>query len=145
MLFRSVGLFGCSYGGFFTLMALFKHPGVFAAGAAQCSVTDWAHYNHPYTVRILNGSAVNDSAAYQTSSPIYHAAGLTDRLLLQHGLIDPNVEYQDAVRLVQRLMELGKNFEFVTYPVDQHGWQTRWARRDSQRRVMQLWEATILK
>lgn len=70
---------------------------------------------------------------------------LSGRLLLQHGLIDGNVEYQDAVRLVQRLMELGKDFEFVTYPVDQHGWQTRWARRDSQRRVMKLWEETILR
>ena len=142
---KRVGLFGCSYGGFFTLMALFKHPGIFAAGAAQCSVTDWAHYNHPYTARILNGTLVGDSAAYLTSSPIYHAAGLRDKLLLQHGLIDGNVEYQDAVRLVQRLMELGKDFEFVTYPVDQHGWQTRWARRDSQRRVVKLWEETILR
>ncbi len=53
---NQVGLFGCSYGGFFTLMALFKHPGVFKAGAAQCSVTDWAHYNHGYTARILNGA-----------------------------------------------------------------------------------------
>jgi hypothetical protein len=42
-------------------------------------------------------------------------------------------------------MELGKDFEFVTYPVDQHGWQARWARRDSVRRVMKLWEETILK
>jgi dipeptidyl aminopeptidase/acylaminoacyl peptidase len=141
----NVGLFGCSYGGFYTLMALFRHPGVFQAGAAQCSVTDWAHYNHPYTARILNGTPVNDSAAYKASSPIYYASGLKDRLLLQHGLIDGNVEYQDAVRLVQRLMELGKDFEFVTYPVDQHGWQTRWARRDSQRRLTKLWEETILK
>jgi len=140
-----IGLFGCSYGGFFTLMALFKHPDLFRAGAAQCSVTDWAHYNHGYTARILNGTPVSDSAAYRASSPIYHAAGLKGRLLLQHGLIDGNVEYQDAVRLVQRLMELGKDFEFVTYPVDQHGWQTRWARRDSVRRVMKLWEETILK
>jgi len=140
-----VGLFGCSYGGFFTLMALFKHPDLFRAGAAQCSVTDWAHYNHGYTARILNGTPVTDSTAYLASSPIYHAAGLRGRLLLQHGLIDGNVEYQDAVRLVQRLMELGKDFEFVTYPVDQHGWQTRWARRDSVRRVARLWEETILK
>jgi len=140
-----VGLFGCSYGGFFTLMALFRHPGVFQAGAAQCSVTDWAHYNHPYTARILNGTPVTDSSAFKASSPIYYAGGLKDRLLLQHGLIDGNVEYQDAVRLVQRLMELGKDFEFVTYPVDQHGWQSRWAKRDSQHRVIKLWEETVLK
>jgi dipeptidyl aminopeptidase/acylaminoacyl peptidase len=142
---RHVGLFGCSYGGFFTLMALFRHPGVFQAGAAQCPVTDWAHYNHGYTARILNGTPVTDSLAYKASSPIYHAAGLRDRLLIQHGLIDGNVEYQDAVRLVQRLMELGKDFEFVTYPVDQHGWTTRWAKQDSQRRLLKLWRETLLK
>lgn len=142
---KKVGLFGCSYGGFFTLMALFKHPGEFQAGAAQCSVTDWAHYNHGYTARILNGAPADDTTSYKTSSPIWHAAGLQDRLLLQHGLVDPNVEYQDAVRLVQRLMELGKDFEFVTYPIEQHGWRTRWAKIDSQRRLMKLWQETILR
>ena len=140
-----IGLFGCSYGGFFTLMALFKHPGVFQGGVAQCSVTDWAHYNHGYTARILNGGPVDDTTAYRVSSPIYHAEGLRDRLQLQHGLVDNNVQYQDAVRLVQRLMELGKDFEFVTYPIDAHGWQSRWARLDSQRRMMRLWDEVLLK
>lgn len=142
---QKIGLFGCSYGGFFTLMALFQHPGVFQGGVAQCSVTDWAHYNHGYTARILNGAPVDDTTAYKVSSPIYHAEGLRDRLILQHGLVDGNVQYQDAVRLVQRMMELGKDFEFVTYPIDAHGWGTRWARLDSQRRMMRLWEDVLLK
>ncbi len=140
-----VGLFGCSYGGFFTLMALFRHPGVFQGGVAQCSVTDWAHYNHGYTARILNGSPAEDTAAYRASSPIYFAEGLRDRLQLQHGLVDNNVQYQDAVRLVQRMMELGKDFDFVTYPIDAHGWQSRWARIDSQRRMMALWDQVLLR
>ncbi len=140
-----IGLFGCSYGGFFTLMALFKHPGVFQGGVAQCSVTDWAHYNHGYTARILNGAPADDTTAYRLSSPIYHAEGLRDRLQLQHGLVDNNVQYQDAVRLVQRMMELGKEFDFVTYPIDAHGWQTRWARIDSQRRMMKLWSEVLLR
>ncbi len=142
---QKVGLFGCSYGGFFTLMALFQHPGVFQGGVAQCSVTDWAHYNHGYTARILNGAPADDTTAYRVSSPIYHAEGLKDRLILQHGLVDGNVQYQDAARLVQRMMELGKDFEFVTYPIDAHGWTTRWARIDSQRRAMRLWEEILLK
>jgi dipeptidyl aminopeptidase/acylaminoacyl peptidase len=142
---RKVGLFGCSYGGFFTLMALFQHPGVFQGGVAQCSVTDWAHYNHGYTARILNGAPVDDTTAYKVSSPINFAEGLQDRLILQHGLVDGNVQYQDAVRLVQRMMELGKDFEFVTYPIDAHGWGTRWARIDSQRRMMKLWDEVLLR
>ncbi len=142
---QKVGLFGCSYGGFFTLMALFQHPGVFQGGVAQCSVTDWSHYNHGYTARILNGAPVDDTTAYRVSAPINYAEGLRDRLILQHGLVDGNVQYQDAVRLVQRLMELGKDFEFVTYPIDAHGWGTRWARIDSQRRMMKLWDEVLLR
>ncbi len=142
---KKVGLFGCSYGGFFTLMALFQHPGVFQGGVAQCSVTDWSHYNHGYTARILNGAPADDTTAYRVSAPINYAEGLQDKLILQHGLVDGNVQYQDAVRLVQRLMELGKDFEFVTYPIDAHGWQSRWARIDSQRRMMKLWDEVLLK
>lgn len=142
---RRVGLFGCSYGGFYTLMALFRHPGTFRGGVAQCSVTDWAHYNHWYTSRILNGAPADDTTAYRVSSPIRYAAGLQDRLILMHGLVDNNVEYQDAVRLVQRLMELGKDFEFVTYPIEAHGWSTVWSKRDSQRRMTKLWEEVLLR
>ena len=94
---------------------------------------------------MLNGAPADDTTAYKASSPIWHAAGLQDKLLLKHGLVDGNVQYQDAVRLVQRLIELGKDFEFVTYPIEAHGWITRWSKIDSQRRVTKLWEETILK
>ncbi|MCK4699983.1 MAG: prolyl oligopeptidase family serine peptidase, partial [Bacteroidales bacterium] len=70
-----IGIYGGSYGGFITLMAMFTEPGVFAAGAALRSVTDWAHYNHSYTANILN-TPVQDSLAYIKSSPIYYAEGL---------------------------------------------------------------------
>lgn len=140
-----VGLYGCSYGGFYTLMALFRHPGMFKGGVAQCSVTDWAHYNHWYTARILNGAPMDDTTAYKASSPIQYASGLKDRLILMHGLVDNNVEYQDAVRLVQRMMELGKDFEFVTYPIEAHGWGNAMSKKDSQRRMTRLWEEVLLK
>lgn len=142
---KHVGLFGCSYGGFFTLMAMFKHPGTFEAGVAQCSVTDWAHYNHWYTSRILNGSPTQDSTAYRQSSPIYFASGLKDKLQIQHGLVDGNVEFQDAIRLTQRLIELGKDFELVTYPIEAHGWTNRWSKLDSQRRLAKLFNETLFK
>ncbi|MCB0581767.1 MAG: prolyl oligopeptidase family serine peptidase, partial [Phaeodactylibacter sp.] len=59
-----IGIYGGSYGGFITLMALFTSPGTFKAGAALRSVTDWAHYNHSYTSDILN-TPVEDSLAYR--------------------------------------------------------------------------------
>nr|MBA2671273.1 S9 family peptidase [Gemmatimonadota bacterium] len=89
-----VGIYGGSYGGFITLMALFKEPDVFRSGAALRSVTDWAHYNHPYTSRILN-LPHEDPEAYRQSSPIYFAEGLRGDLLITHGMVDTNVHFQD--------------------------------------------------
>lgn len=141
---QRIGLFGGSYGGFFTLMALFKYPGVFAAGAVRAPVTDWAHYNPGYTTRILN-APYNDDEAYRRSSPIYLAEGLQDHLLIQHGVLDDNVHFQDSVRLVQRLLELKKdNWEFVPYPIEDHGLQiTEYDRLDVMRRRVKLFNAVL--
>ncbi len=140
---RRIGIYGGSYGGFFTLMAQFKHPGVFAAGAAMFPVTDWAHYNHPYTSNILN-LPYEDEDAYRNSSPIYHAAGLQDRLLILHGMEDRNVHYQDTIRLVQRLIELKKTgWELSTLPVEDHGWVNEFSRLDSNRRIFGLFEEVL--
>ena len=67
-----IGIYGGSYGGFITLMSMFKAPDIFKSGAALRSVTDWTHYNHSYTSNILN-TPVSDSRAYRRSSPIYFA------------------------------------------------------------------------
>jgi dipeptidyl aminopeptidase/acylaminoacyl peptidase len=140
---RRIGIYGGSYGGFFTLMALFRHPGVFAAGAALYPVTDWAHYNNGYTSRILN-MPFDDDEAYRRSSPIYFADGLRDRLLILHGIEDNNVHFQDTVRLVQRLIELKKvNWDLAIYPIEAHGWQEESSRLDSNRRIFKLFEETL--
>ena len=110
---KRIGVYGGSYGGFITLMAMFTTPDVFAAGAANRPVTDWAHYNHGYTSDILNVPQ-NDPEAYKLSSPIYFAEGLKGHLLICHGMVDTNVFFQDSVRLVQRLIELRKeNWEIA--------------------------------
>ena len=140
-----IGIYGGSYGGFITLMALFTKPGVFAAGAALRPVTDWAHYNHGYTARILN-QPQDDSLAYRQSSPIYFAQGLTGRLLMCHGLVDDNVHFQDTARLIQRLIELGKdNWDVAVYPVEAHGFRRNDSWTDEYRRILRLFEETIGK
>ena len=96
------GIYGGSYGGFMTYMALFRAPGTFKAGAALRPVADWMHYNHEYTSNILNTPDL-DPEAYRVSSPIEYAAGLRDRLLIAHGMIDDNVFYRDSVMLAQKL------------------------------------------
>lgn len=135
-----IGIYGGSYGGFITLMALFTEPDVFAAGAALRSVTDWAHYNHSYTSPILN-TPVEDSLSYVRSSPIYYAEGLTKPLLICHGMVDTNVHYQDVVRLSQRLIELEKeNWEMAVYPVESHGFREPSSWADEYSRILKLFE-----
>ncbi len=129
-----IGIYGVSYGGFMTLMSQFRYPGVFAAGIARAAVTDWAHYSDGWTSRIL-GVPHEDPEAYEISSPIYYAEGLQDALLITHGLVDNNVHFQDAARLVQRLIELEKEFEVMYYPVEPHTIQTEASRLDYVRRA----------
>ena len=138
-----IGIYGGSYGGFMTMMAMFKEPKIFRSGAALRSVTDWAHYNHGYTSNILN-TPLEDSLAYVRSSPIYFADGLEGDLLICHGMIDTNVQFQDVVRLAQRLIELKKeNWELAVYPIEGHGfvYPTSWA--DEYKRIYQLFDRTI--
>jgi dipeptidyl aminopeptidase/acylaminoacyl peptidase len=139
-----VGIYGLSYGGFVPLMALFRHPGVFAGAVAHVAVTDWAHYNDGWTSRILN-LPQDDPEAYRRSSPIYHAAGLADPLLITHGVIDDNVHVQDAMRLVQRLIELEKDFETMFYPVERHTFATESSRYDYHRRMAAFFERHLLR
>ena len=139
-----IGMYGGSYGGFMTLMAMFTQPGVFKAGAALRPVTDWAHYNHDYTAAILN-EPFTDSIAYARSSPINFAAGLKDHLLICHGMVDVNVHFQDAVRLTQRLIELGKdNWQIAPYPVEDHGFVEPSSWTDEYKRILKLFDDNLL-
>lgn len=141
--FDRIGIYGGSYGGFITLMALFTEGRYFGAGAALRSVTDWAHYNHPYTANILNEPPA-DSVAYRRSSPIYFAEGLQDPLLMAHGMMDVNVHFQDIVRLTQRLIELGKSdWELAVYPVEDHGFVRPDSWTDEYRRILDLFDRRL--
>jgi dipeptidyl aminopeptidase/acylaminoacyl peptidase len=140
---KRIGVYGGSYGGFITLMAMFTSPDTFAAGAALRPVTDWAHYNHPYTSDILNNPQA-DPEAYRKSSPIYFAEGLKGALLICHGMVDTNVFFQDTVRLVQRLIELRKeNWSVAPFPVENHGFEeeTSWA--DEYKRILKLFDDNL--
>jgi len=138
-----VGVYGGSYGGFLTLMALFRKPGLFAAGAALRPVTDWSTYNDDYTGAILNVPEI-DPEAYERSSPIEFAAGLAKPLLICHGMVDDNVFFQDSVRLVQRLIELGKeDFQIAPYPVESHAFKRPASWLDEYRRIYRLLQANL--
>lgn len=139
-----VGIYGGSYGGFITLMALLTKPGEFKCGAALRSVTDWSHYNHEYTSNILNYPGT-DPEAYRKSSPIYYAENLEDRLLMLHGMVDDNVQFQDVVRLSERFIEIGKtNWELAVFPVEAHGFKQSYSWADEYRRIFELFKEELL-
>jgi dipeptidyl aminopeptidase/acylaminoacyl peptidase len=124
-------------------MAMFTQPGVFAAGAALRPVTDWATYNHGYTSNILN-TPQTDPEAYRQSSPIFFAEGLKGALLICHGMVDTNVEFQDTVRLVQRLIELHKeNWSVAPYPVEDHTFVLASSWADEYKRILKLFETNL--
>jgi dipeptidyl aminopeptidase/acylaminoacyl peptidase len=140
---RRVGIYGGSYGGFMTLMALLRAPGEFAAGSAQRPVADWSSYNHEYTSDILNEPQL-DPEAYAASSPIEYADKLQDALLIQHGLIDDNVLASDSIRLYQRFIELHKkNFWMSLYPMERHGFVHADSWHDEYRRIDELFETYV--
>ncbi len=137
------GIYGGSYGGFMTFMALFRKPGTFKAGAALRPVVDWHHYNHGYTSNILNTPDI-DPEAYRKSSPIEYAEGLQDNLLIAHGVMDDNVFYQDSVLLAQRLIELRKDdWEMASYPLERHGFSRADSWLDQYKRILKLFETTL--
>ena len=140
---QRVGLYGGSYGGFMTLMALFRAPGEFAAGAALRPVTDWMQYDHNYTSAILNDPQI-DPIAYARSSPLEFAGGLRDALLICHGVIDDNVLFEDSMRLYQRLIELHKDdFAMSPYPLDRHAFSNADSWLDEYKRIYRLFETHL--
>jgi len=138
-----IGLYGGSYGGFLTLMALFTQGDTFKSGAALRSVTDWSNYNQRYTSNILN-NPLDDPEAYRQSSPLFFADGLKGNLLMTHGVVDVNVNFQDIVLLTQKLIELKKeNWELAIYPKEDHDFVDAVSWTDQYKRILKLFNQTL--
>ncbi len=117
---KRLGMWGVSYGGFMTNMAMFLAPGVFRAGSSWAAVNDWENYNAGYSAQRLNTPRSNPEA-YRRSSPIHFSGNLQDKLLIIHGMVDSNVLFQDAVQLTEKLIQEGKDFSHFYYPEEDHG------------------------
>jgi len=114
-----IGIWGSSYGGFMTAMAMFLSPDTFRAGASFSAVNDWENYNAYYTEQRLTKPQENPEA-YRRSSPIHFSSLLRNPLLMVHGIVDNNVMFQDAVQLSEKLIQEGKDFSEIYYPEESH-------------------------
>src|ERR1700677_1605956 len=115
-----IGVWGWSYGGYMTLMLMFKAPDVFRAGVAGAPVTDWSLYDTHYTERYLDRPQ-NNAAGYEASSVLRYAKDLRGKLLVMHGMADDNVLFLNSTKLFRRLQDLGKPFDVMVYPGAKHG------------------------
>ncbi len=116
-----VAIWGWSGGGSSTLQAMFRYPDVYQVGMSVAPVPDERLYDTIYQERYMGLlETAADSARYQRASPINQAEGLKGRLLVVHGSGDDNVHYQGTERLVNRLVALGKPFDFMAYPNRSH-------------------------
>jgi dipeptidyl-peptidase-4 len=115
-----IGVWGWSYGGYMTLMLMFKAPDVFRAGVSGAPVTDWALYDTHYTERFLDRPQEN-AAGYEASSVLPYAKDLKGPLLIMHGMADDNVLFLHSTKVFRRLQDLGKPFEMMVYPGAKHG------------------------
>jgi dipeptidyl-peptidase 4 len=115
-----IGVWGWSYGGYMALEAMFNRGDVFKAGVAVAPVSDWRLYDSIYTERYLKLPKDN-AEGYDASAPLANVEGLKGPLLLMHGDADDNVHMQNSVTLVRKLIDAGKDFDYMIYPQKEHG------------------------
>ncbi len=114
-----VASWGWSGGGSMTLNLLFRSPDLYKVGMSVAPVPDQTLYDTIYQERYM-GLPQENAEGYRKGSPITYAEGLRGKLLLVHGSGDDNVHYQGTERLINRLVALDKQFDFLVYPNRTH-------------------------
>ncbi len=115
-----VGIYGHSYGGYLSALALLRYPELFHVGVAGAPVTDWKNYDTIYTERYMRTPSENREG-YAAGSCLQHADKLIGKLFILHGLVDDNVHPSNTWQLVDALQKAGKRFDMMVYPNSAHG------------------------
>ncbi|WP_313099084.1 S9 family peptidase [Epilithonimonas sp.] len=115
-----IGIFGWSFGGYMTSLALTKGADVFKMGIAVAPVTNWRYYDSIYTERFLQTPQENPEG-YDQNSPTTFANLLKGKFLLIHGTADDNVHFQNSMEFSEALIQNKKQFDFMAYPDKNHG------------------------
>jgi dipeptidyl-peptidase-4 len=114
-----VGIYGWSYGGYMTLMAMLKTPDVFRVGVAGAPVTHWDGYDTYYTEHYM-GQPQSNPDGYKESAVMTHVGKLEGKLLLLHGMIDENVHFRHTARLMGALASAQKSYDVLLFPEERH-------------------------
>ncbi len=115
-----IGMFGWSYGGYMSSLAILKGNDVFKSAIAVAPVTSWKWYDTIYTERYMRTEEENPDG-YEENSPVYFADRLQGSYLLVHGMGDDNVHFQQSAEMVNALVNANKQFDTYYYPNRNHG------------------------
>jgi dipeptidyl-peptidase-4 len=115
-----VGIYGHSYGGYMSALALVKFPDVFQVGVAGAPVTDWKNYDTIYTERYMRTPQENPDG-YRDGSCLTYADQLEGKLLILHGLVDDNVHPANTWQLIEAFQSADRSFDLMIYPRSRHG------------------------
>ncbi|MDX5346661.1 MAG: S9 family peptidase, partial [Hymenobacteraceae bacterium] len=115
-----IGIWGWSFGGYMTSLALTKGADLFKMGIAVAPVTNWRFYDSIYTERFLKTPQENPGG-YDDNSPVQFADKLKGKYLLVHGTGDDNVHFQNAIAMQNALIKANKQFDSFYYPNRNHG------------------------
>ncbi len=116
----SIGIFGWSYGGYMSSLAITKGADVFTSAIAVAPVTNWRNYDNIYTERFMQRPQENASG-YDLNSPVNYVTELKGSFLLVHGSTDDNVHYQNSMEMINALVKANKTFDVMIYPNRNHG------------------------
>ena len=139
-----IGIWGWSYGGYMTCVAMLQAGGVYKAGFAGAPVTDWRQYDTIYTERYM-GTPQENPEGYRESSPVNFAGNLQGQLLIVHATGDDNVHFANTVELAEKFVEAEKYAEYQIYAGRGHGISDAAARIHIFNRVTQFFVENLRK
>jgi len=129
-----IGIYGHSYGGYMTALAMLEAPDVFKVGVSGSPVTDWRFYDTGYTERFMQTPQTN-TVGYEASSVLPRVGKLRGKLMVIHALMDENVHFEHTAKLIDALVAADKDFDLLVFPGERHGYRTPAARKYAYRRV----------
>ncbi|GAA3979030.1 S9 family peptidase [Hymenobacter antarcticus] len=115
-----IGIWGWSYGGYMTSLAMTKNADLFKMGIAVAPVTNWRYYDTVYTERYLKTPQENPGG-YDDNSPVQFAQNMKGKFLLVHGTGDDNVHFQNSIAFVDAMIKANKDYQTLYYPNRNHG------------------------
>jgi dipeptidyl-peptidase 4 len=130
-----VGIYGHSYGGYMTLMAMLRAADRFKVGVSGSPVTDWRYYDTGYTERYM-GTPQSNTAGYDAAALLDEADRLRGKLFILHALMDENVHFEHTAAMIDALVAADKDFDLLVFPGERHGYRSPQARRYAYRRVV---------